>query len=183
VTSRPAEPALVVAGTAIIGILLGALMGVVWWWVAPTEEWTVVKAGVVLPADVGYNAWFGADGWFLVLGAIAGVLLTLIVWWRGRRQPVALVVGVIIGAGLLAVSAWTLGGVLGPPDPKVVAETAEPGTTVDGALGLRALGVLCAPALTALTLLALFVASARVEEAGTEPASPAEGSWVPQQSW
>ncbi len=182
-TSRPRKSVPVVAETAVVGIALGALMGLIWWWVAPTEEWRVVEGGALVPSEIGFNAWFAADGWFLVLGAIAGVLLTLIVWWRGRRQPVALVVGVIIGAGLIAVSAWTLGGVLGPPDPSVVAETAEPGTTVDGALGLRALGLLCAPALTALTLLALFVASARVEEAATEPASPAEGSWVPQQSW
>lgn len=157
-------------------------MGVVWWWVVPSEEWTVVKTGVVLPADVGYNAWFAADGWFLVLGAIAGVLLTLIGWRRGRRQPVALVVGVVVGATLLAVTAWTLGGALGPSDPKTVAETAEVGTTLDGVLGLRALGVLCAPALTALTLLALFVASARVDEAGTEAPSPADDLWVPQES-
>lgn len=181
-TARPAPPILVVIETAVIGVVLGALMGVVWWWIAPTEQWTVVKPGVVFPADVGYNAWFAGDGWFLVLGAVSGVLLTVIGWRRGRRQPVALVIGVIVGAALLAVTAWTLGGALGPPDPETVAETAEVGTTLDGALGLRALGVLCAPALTALTLLALLVASARVEEAAAEPSPNAGDVGVPQQS-
>jgi len=174
---------LVVAETAVVGIALGALMGLIWWWVAPTEEWKVVKGGALAPSEIGFNAWFAADGWFLVLGAFAGILLTLISWRRGRRNPVALVVGVIAGGALLALTAWSLGGILGPPDPKTVAETAELGTTVEGALGLRALGVMCAPLLTALTTLALLVASSHVEEAPPEPASPVDGAGVPQQSW
>lgn len=182
-TGRARKSVPVVAETAVVGIALGALMGLIWWWVAPTEEWRVVESGALVPSEIGFNAWFAADGWFLVLGAIAGVLLTLISWRRGRGNPVALVVGVIAGGALLALTAWSVGGVLGPPDPTTVADTAELGATVEGALGLRAFGVLCAPLLTALTTLALLVASARVEEAGTEPASPAEGSWVPQQSW
>jgi hypothetical protein len=173
----------VVAETAVVGIALGALMGLIWWWLAPSEEWRVVKGGALVPAEIGFDAWFAADGWFLVLGAIAGVLLTLITWRRGRGSPVALAVGVIVGGALLALTAWSLGGLLGPPDPKAVADTAELGTTVEGALGLRALGVMCAPLLTALTTLALLVASARVDETAAESVPPVDGAGVPQQSW
>lgn len=186
-TSRARGSGLVVAETAVAGVALGAVMGLIWWWVAPTEQWTVVKDGALVPADIGFNAWFAADGWFVVLGVIAGVLLTLICWRRGRRSPVALVVGVIVGGALLSLTAWSLGGVLGPPDPKSVADTAELGSLVEGALGLRALGVLCAPLLTALTTLALLIASAHVEEPPAEPAPPVDsavdGTGVPQQSW
>jgi hypothetical protein len=182
VTGHARDGVLVVAETVVVGIVLGAVMALVWWWVAPTEEWTVVDGGL-LPADLGFNDWFAADGWFLVLGAVAGVLLTLISWYRGRRNPVALVAGVVAGAGLLAATAWTLGGVLGPPDPESVVKTADLGTRIDGSLGLRAVGVLCAPALTALTLLALLVASARVEDPLVVPRPSADEARVPQQSW
>jgi hypothetical protein len=90
---------------------------------------------------------------------------------------------VIVGGALLALSAWSLGGVLGPPDPKTVADTAELGTVIEGALGLRALGVLCAPLLTALTTLALLVASSHVDDDPPEPASPEDRTGVPQHSW
>ena len=173
----------VVAETVLVGLALGALMGLIWWWVAPTEEWRVLEDGALVPSDLGFNAWFAADGWFLVLGAVAGVLLTLISWRRGHESPVALVVGVLIGGALLALIAWSMGGVLGPPDPKTVADTAEAGATVEGALGLRALGVMCAPLLTALTTLALLVASAKVDTSGAEAGSPADRAGVPQQSW
>lgn len=174
---------LVVAETSLIGIALGALTGVVWWLIAPTEEWTIVEGGELVPADVDFDAWFGADAWFLVLGAIAGAFLALLSWQRGRAQPVALVVGVVIGAGLLAAMAWTLGGVLGPPDPESVAATADPGTTVSGALGVRALGVLFTPALAALTLMVLLLASVRVVDRDVDPSSLADGARVPEQSW
>ena len=68
----------------------------------------------------------------------------IITYWRDIPSQVA------VKLGRKEEAARTLGGALGPPDPDTVAETAEVGTTVDGALGLRALGVLCAPALTAL---------------------------------
>ena len=182
-TSPTRGGVLVVAETAVAGVALGALMGVIWWWVAPTEEWRVVDGGRLVPSEIGFNAWFAADGWFAVLGAVAGVLLTLISWRRGRRNPVALAIGVIVGGALLALTAWSLGGILGPPDPKTVADTAEQGTTVEGALGLRALGVLCAPLLTALTTLALLVASAHVDKPPAEPTSPSDETGVPQPSW
>lgn len=181
-SSRTREAVSVVAETVVVGIVVGAVMGLIWWWVAPTEEWVVVDGGLV-PVDLGFTAWFAADGWFLVLGAIAGLVLTLATWRRGRRHPVGLVIGVILGAGLLAVTAWALGGALGPPDPRSVAESADQGTRVEGELGLRALGVLCAPALTALTMLALLIASARVEQAVVEPPPDPAEARVPQQSW
>lgn len=171
----------VIAMTGLVAAALGVTMGVIWWWVAPTEQWVVVEGGLA-PADPGYTGWFSADGWFLVLGAVAGVLLTAITWQRGRGRPVALVAGVVVGAGLVSLVAWAIGGFLGAPDPQTVAETAEAGTTVAGSLGIRATAVLLAPALTALTILALMLASARIDDDGAESRHDV-GVGVPQQTW
>ena len=174
-TGRSRAGLAVVAETGLIAIGIGVLMGLVWWWVAPTESWTVVEGGLV-PADLGFNAWFAADGWFAVLGVVAGVLLAAISWRRGRRKAVALVVGVVVGGGLVAVTAWALGGALGPPDAQTAAESAEIGSTVEGALGIRAFGVLFAPVLAALTVTALLLARTSVgDEVSADVPSFGEG--------
>ena len=163
--------AVVVARTALVGAVLGVAMGIIWWWVAPTELWTVVDGGLV-PAEIDYTAWFAADAWFLVLGGVAGILLAAISWGPGRHRPVALAAGVIVGAVLAALAAWVVGGALGAPDPQTVAETADAGTTVPGALGIRAGAVVFGPALTSLTVLALLLSNARIDG----PAEPAGGA-------
>ena len=164
---RSREVVAVVAETGVVAIVLGALMGLVWWWVTPTEQWTVVEGGLV-PADVGFDAWFAADGWFAVLGVAPGCSSPSSAGAVGIGRPVALVVGVIVGGGAgrchgvdARAEPWDR------PDAQTTAETAEVGSTVEGALGIRAFGVLFAPVLTRPDrCLALLVASARVDEAG-----------------
>lgn len=179
-TNRSWERVAVVVETGVVAVGLGVLMGLIWWWVSPTERWTVVDGGLI-PADVGFNAWFAADGWFAVLGVVAGVLLALISWRRGHRNAVALVVGMVVGGGLVAVTAWALGGALGPADAQTAAENAEVGSTLDGALGIRAFGVLFAPVLAALTVTALLLARTPVADESVEPVSPVKEGGVPQQ--
>lgn len=184
-TGHSTQSLAVVAEAGVVAIGLGAMMGLVWWWVSPTELWTVIDGGLV-PADAGFNAWFAADGWFAVLGVAAGALLAVISWRRGHRNAVAQVIGVIVGGGLVAVTAWALGGALGPSDAQTAAETADVGSTVEGALGIRAFGVLLAPVLAALTVTALLLARTAVDDEVLDPAlpvadGPADVDWVPQQ--
>lgn len=152
-----------VMGTALTGLCLGAVMGVLWWWITPTEQWIKVDGGLGA-AELSSPNWFAADGWFLVLGVVAGLLLTGISWVWARRHPVALVLGLLIGASLLSVVAWSVGGFLGPPDPNVAAASVAVGSTVDGSLGLRALGVLAAPVISALALVSLLLATMSVAD-------------------
>ena len=161
-----------VLGTALTGLVLGAVTGVLWWWITPTEQWIKVDGGLGA-AELSSPNWFAADGWFLVLGVLAGLLLTGISWVWARRNPIALVVGLLVGAALLSVVAWSVGGFLGPPDPNVAAASVAVGSTVEGSLGLRALGVLAAPVISALALVSLLLATMSVAEAGM-PAAPQE---------
>ncbi|MEO8106475.1 MAG: hypothetical protein ABI720_04080 [Actinomycetes bacterium] len=179
---RGGRSAVIVGQTILVGAALGVVMGVLWWWVAPTEQWVVSDAGLT-PAEVGFTEWFDADAWFLVWGAGAGVLLTAISWRPGRDRPVALVLGIVVGAGVVALVAWAVGGALGAPDPQTVAETADVGTAVPGALGIRATAVLFAPSLTSLTVLALLLSNARLYRKGATDAHSATSAGVPQQIW
>ncbi|HEX5016434.1 MAG TPA: hypothetical protein VFX15_02475 [Actinomycetes bacterium] len=185
-TSQRVRPALLVAvGTALGGVVLGVVMGVLWWWITPTETWMKLENGLG-PAELSSSQWFAADGWFLILGGVAGLVLAGLAWLRGRGHPIGLFFGVLAGAALLAVVAWSLGGILGPPDPEPTSDSLALGAVVDGPLGLRAMGVLAAPAVTALAMLALLLSMVRVSDhvdLGSPDASASAwaGAWVPQQ--
>ena len=172
--STPRSPQVVVIGTALSGIALGVLVGLLWWVITPTEQWIKLDGGLGA-ADLNSSAWFAADGWFLILGVAGGLVLTAVTWVWVRQNPISVVVGLIVGSALLAVVAWSLGGLLGPADPKDAAASLAVGATVDGSLGLRAMGVLAAPTVAAMALVALLIALAPVRE-DLQPAVPdAEG--------
>lgn len=156
---------------ALVGIVLGVVLGVLWWLLTPAVKWTITSDGSVVPADIGHDDWFAADGWFLVLGLLTGIALTALLWTRGRSQPVPLAVAVAVGAALVSLTGWAVGGVLGPPDPASLVDTVPAGvtTTVEGALSLRAPGVLLAPLVAALGLLGMLLASAAVAPAPPPP--------------
>jgi hypothetical protein len=109
-----------VAPLAAVGIVLGAgvLWGLLWWWLAPTARTVVQDGGVYLQGHE--ELMVGQDGWFVVLGAIAGAVLATVwpaLWWAiTTKRPIA---GLFAGmAGCLAAGlvAWGLGAWLGP-DP------------------------------------------------------------------
>ena len=171
-SDSPRGPLLVVVATGLAGVLVGVIVGVLWWVITPSEQWVTLDGGLGA-ADLNAPSWFAADGWFLILGLVGGLALASVTWWWAREKPVAVVVGLVIGSALLAVVAWSVGGVLGPPDPEDAAASLALGATVDGSLGLRAMGVLAAPAVSALALVSLLIAMAPVRE-GLRPSVPDE---------
>jgi imidazolonepropionase-like amidohydrolase len=135
---------------------LGALMGLVWERVAPKAHWMVQGGGAVL-SEVEQSDFVAADGWFAVLGAVAGLLCGTIafVLFRGRTRtlPIGLAAGGILGS----LVAWRLGQALGP-GPIGSHRGAPDGSTFDGPLDLRAEGVLLSwPIAALLAVLVLTV--------------------------
>jgi len=153
----------VVVGVALVSLGIGAVMGALWWWITPTEQWVKLDGGYGAE-QLSSPSWFAADGWFLILGVISGATLVAATWTFGRRRPTALVVGTVIGSTLIAVVAWTCGGMLGPTDVDAAAESVAVGEVIDGSLGLRALGVLAGPAIASLAILAMTLSLAPVRD-------------------
>jgi hypothetical protein len=112
-TRTVARDVLVVLG---VFLLLGLLGGVLWsQLVTPADYTKVTGGGGMGETDFGHQ--FGADGWFVVIGVLGGLLAGLgLTGWRSR-DPLLVVGLLLVGSCLAAAVVVLLGHLLGPGDP------------------------------------------------------------------
>jgi hypothetical protein len=121
-----------------LGVLaLGAPLGLLWTVVSP--RFGVVKVdGGFSYADAEPEQVIAADGWFAIVGAVAGVVLAVAVWFLLRRwRGLAVLTAMILGSLAAAVLAWWVGYRIGINAFHRASATAAIGTRLDGPLGLR----------------------------------------------
>jgi len=120
--------AAVVAAYAVVGAACG------WAW----ERLWDPPSGVVYQhqwfADGdGLRAEFSGTGLYVLIAAVAGLVLGMAAALLGGRRPLVALAGATTGAVLAGWLMWRVGTALGPPDPAAAARTAEDGTRlVDG---------------------------------------------------
>jgi hypothetical protein len=129
--------ALVMIATAVVVAALGAPLGWLWSVLAPRVGYIKTDGGF-LYADSEPEQAMAADGWFLIIGAAAGLVLAVLVWvalrrYRGVAMLAALTVGSLGGAML----AWWLGHRIGMSQFNQANAAAVNGDRIDGPLGLR----------------------------------------------
>ena len=97
------------AGVVASMVLLGAPVGLFWSAVAP--RLTVVLTPGRDPAAQGLEgkAFIGADGYFLVIGLVIGVLSGLFAWQFARRSGPFTVLALLVGGLLAAKTAAVVG--------------------------------------------------------------------------
>jgi hypothetical protein len=107
----------------------GLLGAVVWELVTPLAEYTrTADNGTMGEEELARQ--FGATGWYLVIGAVAGVVSgAVLLMWR-RRSPVLMVLMVAAGGALAAWVMLEVGLALGPADPNQVLATVDVGEKV-----------------------------------------------------
>lgn len=164
--SRSLRAALWRAGA---GVVAGAVVGVLWWAVAPTPE--VRRVDGVLRSDAVPELYAAQDGTFALLALAAGVAFAVGVLARPGPAPLAATLGAVAGGAAGSLVAWLLGMRLGPPSP---VEQASEGVTAPAPLDLHALGVVGVwPATTAAVVAAALVVgqlrSRRREDPGGRP--------------
>ena len=114
--------------------LAGAVAGFIW-----ERVWTPATGVVVdhqwRPADaLALQQQFSGTGWYVVVGAAAGLLVGLVATLLVDRVPVLTLVGVVAGSALAAWVMLRVGVALGPADPSGLAASADDGTRLPAQL-------------------------------------------------
>jgi hypothetical protein len=121
-------------------LLLGVVCGVVWSLLVDPAEFTKLRGGGVMQEeDLGKR--FSADGVYVVIAVVAGLVSGLVLtWWRSRDVLLTSLL-LLVGAGLAAVAMALTGHLLGPGDPGAALAAARVGARVPERLGVDAFPV------------------------------------------
>jgi len=121
-------------------VALGLLGAVIWWQITPLAEYTRTATNAEMGEDqLGVEV--AADGWFFVIATVGGLLSGITLLSLRRRDPVAMVVLVTLGAGVASWLMLRVGLWLGPADPKHVLPGVAVGAKVPLQLEPQAMAV------------------------------------------
>jgi hypothetical protein len=164
--ARDVRSALLVAAASVV---VGALVGLVWRWVAPLSAFQK-EGGAGIPVG-GAETAVAADGWFAVLSGLAGILVAVGVVLLVRQGRLGSLAGLVAGGLLGAVVAWRTGLLLSPPTVTESLAAVPAGERFDGPLRISAIGVLMAWPTTAVITFFAIVAGLEVDhdESRVEP--------------
>ncbi|WP_328870700.1 hypothetical protein OHT76_11625 [Streptomyces sp. NBC_00287] len=146
------EAAVITVAVAVAG----ALLGVLWWWLAPRVPLVgdVVDGGwVVYLKDTEGEQAVGVDGTFTLLALAFGAVSALGVFLVRRRGGVPLVVALAVGGLLGSLLAWRVGVWLGPAQDVIAhAKDVGKGVAFSAPLELDAKGALLVWSVAALVV-------------------------------
>ncbi|MFE6225701.1 MULTISPECIES: hypothetical protein [unclassified Streptomyces] len=149
----------------------GAVLGVLWLWLAPSVLLISDGKGVYLRNSEGEAA-IGADGTFVLLALAFGAVAGLVVFLARREGGVPLVLGLAAGGLLGSLLAWWLGTKLGPTADVVAhAKAVGPEVVFDAPLKLQ----MGAAAMLAWPLAAMIVHLLLTGVFGPRDPEPAPG--------
>jgi hypothetical protein len=166
--------------TSLVGVLvglavavLGAPLGVLWHFIAPTVPVVDAGAGGFVVNDPSPEEYIAADGWFTIIGFAFGLILAIAAWMVLRRdRGPSLLLGVVVGALAAAPLAWFTGRLIGRSAYEHWRTVAATGGTYAAPPDLHSKGALLVPAFAAvivLTLLAGWSNDPDLERPGAKP--------------
>jgi hypothetical protein len=124
--------AVIVAG-AIVGLVSGAALGVLWAALAPRVPVVVGESGVV-PDDFQPEQYFASDVAFGLLGVVAGVAIAIGLAYMRREHLFSVLVAALLAGGLGTAAMWFVGTRLGSVDIEGLQATTTQEIVVDGPL-------------------------------------------------
>ena len=173
-TPRPwKRSALVAVLSAAVVLVLGAPLGLLWAWIAPSVPVIATGQNIVVN-DPSPEEYIAADGWYTLLGLAFGLLVAVVAWLLLRRdRGPFLLLGVVagtLGAGYL-VAPW-IGEMIGRGAYEQWQASAVRGATFLAPPEVHSTGPMLVPAFAAaivLTLLAGWSNDPDLEQPGAKP--------------
>jgi hypothetical protein len=156
-----------------LGILVGAIAGVVWWKLAPVAQIRIQSDGGFF-VDPDPEQYVASDAWFAGLAVACGLLFGIPGWRSTRGTPFVGVVGLTLGGTLGSLALWRVGVFLGRVDTEAAAKLPA-GTIVSVPLQLVAKGLLVVyPVVAVATWLACDLGAdlRRRRAQATQPGTP-----------
>jgi hypothetical protein len=203
---RQTRNGVIAFATGLVGsAVLGLLGGVLWGEVAPRALLQEVGTGEAAIVNAETRAFIGADAWFSVIAAVAGLITGVLGYWfliarrgsasgdgqgyggQGERGlghvgRAAAATGLILGALAGALIMMWLGGQIGLSGYSHTLATSRNGTMFDASLSLGAKSALAFwPLLTSVVILVAEWSSRRTATAPPPPQAPGHFFGYPQQ--
>jgi biotin transporter BioY len=108
--------------TLTLTVLLGPPAGLLWSALAPHAHVSIGASGVPIVDDGGTEVFVAADGWFLAVCLVAGLLTGIVGWLAGRRSGPVTVAALTVGGLLAALVAAKVGMRLGQDQLRTAAQ-------------------------------------------------------------
>ncbi len=121
---------------AVVTVLVGAPIGLLWAALAPRVDVVITGENVQL-AEPGTSAFIAGDGFFLLAVVVAGVVGGLLAWRLGREHGPAVVAGLTLGGLAAAYVAMRVGSTVGLEDVQQAVSAGQQGA-LELSLRLRA---------------------------------------------
>ncbi|MBW1604030.1 hypothetical protein JJV70_18350 [Streptomyces sp. JJ66] len=164
-------------GTAAAVTLLGPVLGLLWWWLAPDVAYVSDGQQAFLRHNES-EASFGVDGTFVLLAALLGIVCGALAFLVRRHGGVGVVLGLTSGGVLGSWLAAWLGGVLGPgADLTARALDAGRGGVFTGPLELSSMVLLLVWPLAAVATHLVALGTRGPRDADPQP--PVHPNWGP----
>lgn len=124
-------------GVTVSSLVIGGIAGVIWSRIAPLPRYRILIDGGATMTEAGLAQIFGADAWYVVIGAVGGIIIGGAMWARFRKLGWIVPLGALAAAMVAGLTCWQVGVLLGPGrlEPRIAA--ANPGDYVPVALTLR----------------------------------------------
>lgn len=158
-----------VAVVVLVHLAMASAIGLLLPYLADLPEAVRAFDGVTT-SEVELGKQFNDDGWLVVLGGTAGLVLGLVLQARRRTHEVVTLVAIALAAALAALLAGWIAGATGPADPGTVLSDAAQGARASVRLEIESRVAYLVWPLTAVlgALVALLSSSAGAESpAGT----------------
>jgi hypothetical protein len=167
----------------VASVALGLIAGAVWDAVAPRAVLQEVSAGTAQIVNAETRAFVGADGWFSLLAAVAGLLTGAVgyrlgIFGRDQADRVAVTAGLIAGAVAGAFAMLWLGQLLGQGNYQHQLASSRAGATFESSLTLGAKSALAFwPLVTSVVILVAETGRRQSDPGPDEP-----GTWADEQA-